>query len=174
MMRLLMDSALMAVEARTPILTRLRRVGAMFPAIPYNRRSVADARHAADCMDNHRTGVCHHSEGVGQRRHCRPGLDYTMAFEPGVSFTLADRLGAAGLFATIDEWRNGHLGRQIRRNAERHWLPALVLPWRRRGADNWDDKVPQPFMPTAPWFENGVEASLPKRFLFLSLHRRQD
>lgn len=154
----LMDFGAYGGEARTPNIDAFAARGAMF--LQYRTSPLCSPTRAMllTGMDNHRTGVATIPEVLPEEHVGRPG--YTMAFEPGV-LTLADRLGAAGYRTMMSgKW---HLGDKPEEMPQAHGFQrsfALAAS----GADNWDDKSYMPFYADAPWFENGVEASLPKDF----------
>ena len=154
----LMDFGAYGGEARTPNIDAFAARGAMF--LQYRTSPLCSPTRAMllTGMDNHRTGVATIPEVLPEEHVGRPG--YTMAFEPGV-LTLADRLGAAGYRTLMSgKW---HLGDKPEEMPQAHGFQrsfALAAS----GADNWDDKSYMPFYADAPWFENGVEASLPKDF----------
>jgi arylsulfatase/uncharacterized sulfatase len=109
-------------------------------------------------MDAHLTGFATIPEVLPKEQKGQPG--YSMALEPGVR-TLADRLRAAGYRTVMaGKW---HLGEARSEMPQAHGFDrsfALAAS----GADNWDDRSYMPYYKDAPWFEDGVEASLPQGF----------
>jgi arylsulfatase/uncharacterized sulfatase len=154
----LMDFGAYGGEARTPNIDALAARGALFTQYRASPLCSPSRAMLLTGMDAHLTGVATIPEVLPKEQKGKPG--YRMALEPQV-LTLADRLRAEG-YRTImsGKW---HLGEAPGEMPQAHGFDrsfALAAS----GADNWDDRSYMPYYKDAPWFENGVEASLPKDF----------
>ena len=154
----LMDFGAYGGEARTPNIDALASRGALFTQYRASPLCSPSRAMLLTGMDAHLTGVATIPEVLPAQQRGKPG--YRMALEPQV-LTLADRLRAAG-YRTImaGKW---HLGEAPGEMPQAHGFDrsfALAAS----GADNWDDRAYMPYYKDAPWFENGVEASLPEDF----------
>lgn len=154
----LMDFGAYGGEARTPNIDMLAKRGAMFTQFRTSPLCSPSRAMLLTGMDNHLTGVATIPEVLPAEQAGKPG--YTMALEPGV-LTLADHLRAAGYRTLLSgKW---HLGKTPEEMPQAHGFDrsfALAAS----GADNWEDRSYMPFYKDAPWFEDGVEASLPEDF----------
>lgn len=154
----LMDLGAYGGEARTPHIDALAARGALFTQYRASPLCSPSRAMLLTGMDAHLTGVATIPEVLPEEQKGRPG--YTMALEPGV-LTLADRLRAAGYRTVMaGKW---HLGEVAGQMPQAHGFDrsfALAAS----GADNWDDRSYMPYYKDAPWFEDGVEASLPEDF----------
>jgi arylsulfatase/uncharacterized sulfatase len=154
----LMDLGAYGGEARTPNIDALAGRGALFTQYRASPLCSPSRAMLLTGMDAHLTGVATIPEVLPKEQKGKPG--YTMALEPGV-LTLADRLRAEG-YRTImsGKW---HLGEASDEMPQAHGFDrsfALAAS----GADNWDDRSYMPYYKDAPWFEDGVETSLPQDF----------
>jgi arylsulfatase A-like enzyme len=154
----LMDFGAYGGEARTPNIDALAKRGALFTQFRASPLCSPSRAMLLTGMDAHLTGVATIPEVLPEEQKGQPG--YSMALEPGVR-TLADRLRAEG-YRTImaGKW---HLGEAADEMPQAHGFDrsfALAAS----GADNWEDRSYMPYYKDAPWFEDGVEASLPKDF----------
>lgn len=154
----LMDLGVYGGEARTPNIDALAARGAMFKQYRTSPLCAPTRAMLLTGLDNHRTGVATIPEVLPPAHRGQPG--YTMSLEPGV-LTLADRLGAMGYRTLMSgKW---HLGEAAEEMPQSHGFDrsfALAAS----GADNWDDKSYMPYYHDAPWYEDGVETSLPDDF----------
>ena len=154
----LMDLGAYGGEARTPNIDALAARGALFTQYRASPLCSPSRAMLLTGMDAHLTGVATIPEVLPEEQRGQPG--YGMALEPGV-LTLADRLRAEG-YRTImsGKW---HMGEAADEMPQAHGFDrsfALAAS----GADNWDDRSYMPYYKDAPWFEDGVEASLPQDF----------
>lgn len=154
----LMDLGPYGGEARTPNIDALAARGALFTQYRASPLCSPSRAMLLTGMDAHLTGVATIPEVLPKEQKGQPG--YGMALEPGV-LTLADRLRAEG-YRTImsGKW---HLGEASDEMPQAHGFDrsfALAAS----GADNWDDRSYMPYYKDAPWFEDGVETSLPQDF----------
>lgn len=154
----LMDLGAYGGEARTPNIDALAGRGALFTQYRASPLCSPSRAMLLTGMDAHLTGVATIPEVLPKEQKGQPG--YGMALEPGV-LTLADRLRAEG-YRTImsGKW---HLGEAAGAMPQAHGFDrsfALAAS----GADNWDDRSYMPYYKDAPWFEDGVETSLPQDF----------
>jgi arylsulfatase A-like enzyme len=154
----LMDFGAYGGEARTPNIDALAGRGALFTQYRASPLCSPSRAMLLTGMDAHLTGVATIPEVLPREQRGKPG--YKMALEPGV-LTLADRLSAQG-YRTImsGKW---HLGEAANEMPQAHGFDrsfALAAS----GADNWDDRSYMPYYKDAPWFEDGVETSLPQDF----------
>lgn len=154
----LMDLGVYGGEARTPNIDALAASGAMFRQYRTSPLCAPTRAMLLTGLDNHRTGVATIPEVLPPAHRGQPG--YTMSLEPGV-LTLADRLSAMGYRTLMSgKW---HLGEAAEEMPQSHGFDrsfALAAS----GADNWDDKSYMPYYHDAPWYEDGVETSLPEDF----------
>lgn len=154
----LMDFGVYGGEARTPNIDALAGRGALFTQYRASPLCSPSRAMLLTGMDAHLTGVATIPEVLPKEQKGKPG--YTMALEPGV-LTLADRLRAQGYRTVMaGKW---HLGEKRGEMPQAHGFDrsfALAAS----GADNWDDRSYIPYYKDAPWFEDGVEASLPEDF----------
>ena len=154
----LMDLGVYGGEARTPNIDALAASGAMFRQYRTSPLCAPTRAMLLTGLDNHRTGVATIPEVLPPEHRGQPG--YTMSLEPGV-LTLADRLSAMGYRTLMSgKW---HLGEAAEEMPQSHGFDrsfALAAS----GADNWDDKSYMPYYHDAPWYEDGVETSLPDDF----------
>ena len=154
----LMDFGAYGGEARTPNIDALAGRGALFTQYRASPLCSPSRAMLLTGIDAHLTGVATIPEVLPAQQRGQPG--YRMALEPGV-LTLADRLRAQG-YRTImsGKW---HLGEAPGEMPQAHGFDrsfALAAS----GADNWDDQSYMPYYKDAPWFEDGVETSLPEDF----------
>lgn len=154
----LMDFGIYGGEARTPNIDRLAARGAMFTQYRTSPLCSPSRAMLLTGMDNHLTGVSTIPEVLPKEHVGEPG--YTMALEPGV-LTIADRLRGAGYRTLMTgKW---HMGSGEGDLPSAHGFDrSFALD--ASGADNWEDKSYMPFYRDAPWYEDGVEASLPDDF----------
>lgn len=154
----LMDFGAYGGEARTPNIDALAGRGALFTQYRASPLCSPSRAMLLTGMDAHLTGIATIPEVLPREQRGRPG--YTMALEPGV-LTLADRLRAQGYRTVMaGKW---HMGEAPGEMPQAHGFDrsfALAAS----GADNWDDRSYMPYYKDAPWFEDGVEASLPEDF----------
>lgn len=154
----LMDFGAYGGEARTPNIDALAGRGALFTQYRASPLCSPSRAMLLTGIDAHLTGVATIPEVLPKEQKGKPG--YRMALEPGV-LTLADRLRAQG-YRTImsGKW---HLGEAAGEMPQAHGFDrsfALAAS----GADNWADQSYMPYYKDAPWFEDGVETSLPEDF----------
>lgn len=154
----LMDFGAYGGEARTPNIDALAGRGALFTQYRASPLCSPSRAMLLTGMDAHLTGVATIPEVLPKEQKGQPG--YTMALEPGV-LTLADRLRAQGYRTVMaGKW---HMGEAPDEMPQAHGFDrsfALAAS----GADNWDDRSYMPYYKDAPWFEDGVETSLPEDF----------
>ncbi|MDP5103408.1 MAG: arylsulfatase, partial [Erythrobacter sp.] len=154
----LMDFGAYGGEARTPNIDMLAGRGALFTQYRASPLCSPSRAMLLTGMDAHLTGVATIPEVLPKEQKGQPG--YTMALEPGV-LTLADRLRAQGYRTVMaGKW---HMGEAAGEMPQAHGFDrsfALAAS----GADNWADQSYMPYYKDAPWFEDGVETSLPEDF----------
>jgi arylsulfatase/uncharacterized sulfatase len=154
----LMDFGVYGGEAKTPNIDALAARGALFTHYRASPLCSPSRAMLLTGMDNHLTGVSTIPEVLPEEQKGRPG--YTMALEEGV-LTLADHLRASGYRTLMSgKW---HLGEAADEMPHRHGFDrsfALAAS----GADNWEDRSYMPYYKDAPWWEDGVETSLPQDF----------
>ena len=154
----LMDFGVYGGEANTPNIDALAKRGAMFTQYRSSPLCSPSRAMLLTGIDNHRTGIATIPEVLPDEQVDQPG--YSMALEQGV-LTIADRLRANGYRTLMSgKW---HMGEEPDEMPQNHGFDrsfALAAS----GADNWEDKPYIPFYADAPWFEDGVEASLPDDF----------
>lgn len=154
----LMDFGAYGGEARTPNIDALAARGALFTQYRASPLCAPSRAMLLTGMDAHLTGVATIPEVLPKEQRGQPG--YRMALEPGV-LTLADRLRAEGYRTVMaGKW---HMGEVAGEMPQAHGFDrsfALAAS----GADNWADQSYMPYYKDAPWFEDGVETSLPEDF----------
>ena len=154
----LMDFGAYGGEARTPNVDALAGRGALFTQYRASPLCSPSRAMLLTGLDAHLTGVATIPEVLPAEQRGKPG--YRMALEPGV-LTLADRLRAQGYRTVMaGKW---HMGEAADEMPQAHGFDrsfALAAS----GADNWDDRSYMPYYKDAPWFEDGVETSLPEDF----------
>jgi arylsulfatase/uncharacterized sulfatase len=154
----LMDFGAYGGEARTPNIDALAGRGALFTQYRASPLCSPSRAMLLTGMDAHLTGVATIPEVLPAEQRGKPG--YRMALEPGV-LTLADRLRAQGYRTVMaGKW---HMGEAPGEMPQAHGFDrsfALAAS----GADNWADQSYMPYYKDAPWFEDGVETSLPEDF----------
>lgn len=154
----LMDFGAYGGEARTPNIDALAGRGALFTQYRASPLCSPSRAMLLTGIDAHLTGVATIPEVLPKEQKGRPG--YRMALEPGV-LTLADRLRAQGYRTVMaGKW---HMGEEPGEMPQAHGFDrsfALAAS----GADNWADQAYIPYYKDAPWFEDGVETSLPEDF----------
>ncbi|QLC24934.1 arylsulfatase [Parasphingopyxis algicola] len=154
----LMDFGAYGGEARTPNIDALARRGAIFTQYRTSPLCAPSRAMLLTGIDNHRTGVATIPEVLPAEHAGMPG--YSMALEPGV-LTLADRLRQAGYRTYMTgKW---HLGSGAEDLPNSHGFErSFALD--ASGADNWEQRSYMPFYDEAPWYEDGVPATLPEDF----------
>lgn len=154
----LMDFGAYGGEARTPNIDALAGRGALFTQYRASPLCSPSRAMLLTGIDAHLTGVATIPEVLPAEQRDKPG--YKMALEPGV-LTLADRLRAQGYRTVMaGKW---HMGEAADEMPQAHGFDrsfALAAS----GADNWADQSYMPYYKDAPWFEDGVETSLPEDF----------
>lgn len=154
----LMDFGAFGGEARTPNIDRLARSGAMFTAYHTSPLCSPSRAMLLTGVDNHRAGVATIEEILPPSQKGKPG--YGLQFAPGV-WTIARRLKADGYRTLmVGKWHLGH---------ENGALPNFhgfdrSLALDASGADNWAAKPYMPYYDSAPWFEDGRPAKMPKAY----------
>lgn len=154
----LMDLGIYGGEARTPHIDALARRGRMFTRHYTSPLCSPSRAMLLTGLDNHRTGVSTIPEVIPQEHVGKKG--YSLRFEPGVT-TISTRLRQRGYRTYMTgKW---HLGRGKGDLPNSHGFDrSFVLD--ASGADNWEQKSYIPYYATAPWFEDGKPATLPKDF----------
>jgi len=154
----LMDFGVYGGEAQTPNIDALAARGAMFTQYRTSPLCSPTRAMLLTGLDNHKTGIATIPEVLPAEQVGKPG--YSMALEPSV-LTIADRLKDKGYRTLMSgKW---HMGEEANEMPQNHGFDrsfALAAS----GADNWEDKSYIPYYADAPWFEDGVEASLPENF----------
>lgn len=154
----LMDFGPYGGEANTPNIDELAKRGALFTQYRASPLCSPSRAMLLTGMDNHLTGIATIPEVLPPDQLDQPG--YSMALEPGV-LTLGDRLRDIGYRTLmVGKW---HMGEEPDEMPQNHGFDrsfALAAS----GADNWEDKGYIPYYAEAPWFEDGVETSLPEDF----------
>lgn len=154
----LMDFGIYGGEASTPNIDALAGRGALFTQYRASPLCSPSRAMLLTGMDAHLTGVATIPEVLPKEQRGQPG--YAMALEPGV-LTLADRLRSQGYRTVMaGKW---HMGEAADEMPQAHGFDrsfALAAS----GADNWADRSYMPYYKDAPWFEDGVETSLPEDF----------
>lgn len=154
----LMDLGIYGGEASTPNIDALAQRGRMFTRYYSSPLCSPSRAMLLTGLDNHRTGVSTIQEVIPPEHIGKKG--YSLRFEPGVT-TIAERLKARGYRTYMTgKWHLGH---------EQGDLPgshgfdrSFILD--ASGADNWEQKSYMPYYKTAPWFEDGKPATLPRDF----------
>lgn len=154
----LMDLGIYGGEARTPNIDALARRGRMFKRHYTSPLCSPSRAMLLTGLDNHRTGVSTIPEVIPQEHVDKKG--YSLRFEPGVT-TISSRLKQRGYRTYMTgKW---HLGQGDGDLPNSHGFDrSFVLD--ASGADNWEQKSYIPYYATAPWFEDGKPATLPKDF----------
>jgi arylsulfatase/uncharacterized sulfatase len=154
----LMDFGVYGGEAQTPNIDALAARGAMFTQYRTSPLCSPTRAMLLTGLDNHKTGIATIPEVLPAEQVGKPG--YSMALEPSV-LTIADRLRDKGYRTLMSgKW---HMGEEANEMPQNHGFDrsfALAAS----GADNWEDKSYIPFYADAPWYEDGVPASLPEDF----------
>lgn len=154
----LMDLGIYGGEARTPHIDALARRGRMFGRYYSSPLCSPSRAMLLTGLDNHRTGVSTIPEVIPEEHVGKKG--YSLRFEPGVT-TISARLKQRGYRTYMTgKW---HLGHDAGDLPNAHGFDrSFVLD--ASGADNWEQKSYMPYYATAPWFEDGKPATLPKDF----------
>lgn len=154
----LTDFAPYGGEARMPTIQALADRGVKFTRHHSSPLCAPSRAMLLTGIDNHRTGIATIPEIIPAEHRGQPG--YSLSLEPGV-LTLAERLKAVGYQTYISgKW---HLGSRPEDLPNAHGFDrSFALD--ASGADNWEQKSYMGFYDSAPWFENGVPASLPDDF----------
>lgn len=154
----LMDLGIYGGEARTPNIDALARRGRMFTRYYTSPLCSPSRAMLLTGLDNHRTGVSTIPEVIPEEHLGKKG--YSLRFEPGVT-TIASRLRERGYRTYMTgKW---HLGHEAGDLPNSHGFDrSFVLD--ASGADNWEQKSYMPYYASAPWFEDGQPATLPKDF----------
>jgi len=154
----LMDFGVYGGEAQTPNIDALASRGAMFTQYRTSPLCSPTRAMLLTGLDNHKTGIATIPEILPAEQEGKTG--YSMALEPSV-LTIADRLRDKGYRTLMSgKW---HMGEEANEMPQNHGFDrsfALAAS----GADNWEDKSYIPYYADAPWFEDGVEVSLPEDF----------
>ena len=154
----LMDFGVYGGEAQTPNIDALAARGAMFTQYRTSPLCSPTRAMLLTGLDNHKTGIATIPEILPAEQEGKTG--YSMALEPSV-LTIADRLRDKGYRTLMSgKW---HMGEEANEMPQNHGFDrsfALAAS----GADNWEDKSYIPYYADAPWFEDGVAASLPEDF----------
>ncbi len=154
----LMDFGVYGGEASTPNIDALASRGAMFTQYRTSPLCSPTRAMLLTGIDNHKTGVATIPEVLPPSQKGKRG--YSMALEPSV-LTIADRLRELGYRTFLTgKWHMGEAANEMPQNHGFDRSFALAAS----GADNWEDKSYIPYYADAPWFEDGVEADLPKDF----------
>ena len=153
-----MDLGTYGGEARTPNIDRLAARGALFTSYHTSPLCSPSRAMLLTGVDNHRTGVATIEEVIPPEDLGKPG--YTLHLEPGVE-TIAARLKAAGYRTYMTgKWHLGHGPGDLPNGHGFDRSLALDAS----GADNWAPKPYMPYYQTAPWFEDGVPATMPDAY----------
>lgn len=154
----LMDLGTYGGEASTPNIEALASQGRMFTRYYSSPLCSPSRAMLLTGLDNHRTGVSTIQEVIPPEHMGQKG--YSLRFEPGVR-TIADRLKAQGYRTYMTgKWHLGHGSGDLPN--DHGFDRSFVLD--ASGADNWEQKSYMPYYKTAPWFEDGKPATLPKDF----------
>ena len=154
----LMDFGAFGGEARTPNIDRLAGRGAMFTSYHTSPLCSPSRAMLLTGVDNHRAGVATIEEVLPASQRGKPG--YGLHIEPGV-LTVADRLKQAGYRTLMaGKWHLGHGEGQLPNGHGFDRSLALDAS----GADNYAAKPYMPYYADAPWFEDGVRASMPASY----------
>ncbi len=154
----LMDFSAYGGEAHTPNIDALAEQGVLFANFHTTPMCAPSRAMLLTGMDNHLTGVANIPEVLPPEHSGQPG--YSMYLEPGVE-TIAARLQPLGYRTLMTgKWHLGHGPGQL---PNHHGFErSFVLD--ASGADNWEQRSYLPFYKTAPWFEDGEPANLPRDF----------
>lgn len=154
----LMDLGIYGGEASTPHIDALARRGRMFTRYYSSPLCSPSRAMLLTGLDNHRTGVSTIQEVIPAEHIDKPG--YSLRFEPGVT-TISQRLKARGYRTYMTgKWHLGHGQGDL--PGDHGFDRSFILD--ASGADNWEQKSYMPYYKTAPWFEDGKPATLPKDF----------
>ncbi|MFN3474982.1 MAG: arylsulfatase [Blastomonas sp.] len=154
----LMDLGVYGGEASTPHIDALARRGRMFTRYYSSPLCSPSRAMLLTGLDNHRTGVSTIQEVIPPEHMGKKG--YSLRFEPGVT-TISERLKAQGYRTYMTgKWHLGHGSGDLPN--DHGFDRSFVLD--ASGADNWEQKSYMPYYKTAPWFEDGKPATLPKDF----------
>ena len=153
-----MDFGAYGGEAATPNIDRLATSGVMFTNYHTSPLCSPSRAMLLTGVDNHRTGVATIREVLPPEQRGQPG--YSLHLEPGV-VTVASRLKASGYRTYMTgKW---HLGDGEGDLPNGHGFDrSFALD--ASGADNWEQKSYMPYYDSAPWYEDGEPAQLPKDF----------
>lgn len=154
----LMDLGIYGGEANTPNIDALAQGGRMFTRYHTSPLCSPSRAMLLTGLDNHRTGVSTIQEVIPPEHMGKKG--YSLRFEPGVT-TISERLKGQGYRTYMTgKW---HLGQGQGDLPNDHGFDrSFILD--ASGADNWEQKSYMPYYKTAPWFEDGKPARLPKDF----------
>ncbi|WP_081590491.1 arylsulfatase [Blastomonas sp. AAP53] len=154
----LMDLGTYGGEAHTPNIEALAIRGRIFKRHYTSPLCSPSRAMLLTGLDNHRTGVSTIPEVIPKEHVGKKG--YSLSFEPGVT-TISTRLRQRGYRTYMTgKW---HLGSGKGDLPNAHGFDrSFVLD--ASGADNWEQKSYIPYYATAPWFEDGKPATLPKDF----------
>jgi arylsulfatase/uncharacterized sulfatase len=154
----LMDFGAYGGEVATPNIDRLATSGVMFTNYHTSPLCSPSRAMLLTGVDNHKTGVATIPEVLPPAQRGQPG--YSMHLEPGV-ITVASRLKASGYRTYMTgKW---HLGDGEGDLPNGHGFDrSFALD--ASGADNWEQKSYMPYYDSAPWYEDGEPAQLPKDF----------
>lgn len=154
----LMDFGGYGGEASTPVIDALGDRGVRFANYRTSPLCSPSRAMLLTGLDSHRAGVATIPEVITPAQQGEPGYRLTLA--SGVE-TLATKLKQAGYRTYMTgKW---HLGDTYEALPVSHGFDrsfALAAS----GADNFEQKSYMPYYKTAPWFEDGIPASLPADF----------
>ncbi|MDM7956223.1 arylsulfatase [Blastomonas sp.] len=154
----LMDLGIYGGEANTPNIDMLAQRGRMFTRYYTSPLCSPSRAMLLTGLDNHRTGVSTIQEVIPAEHIGKPG--YSLRFEPGVT-TISERLKGQGYRTYMTgKWHLGHGPGDL--PGDHGFDRSFILD--ASGADNWEQKSYMPYYKTAPWFEDGKPATLPKDF----------
>ncbi len=154
----LMDIGIYGGEANTPNIDALAQRGRMFTRYYSSPLCSPSRAMLLTGLDNHRTGVSTIQEVIPSEHVGKKG--YSLRFEPGVT-TISARLKTQGYRTYMTgKWHLGHGKGDL--PGDHGFDRSFILD--ASGADNWEQKSYMPYYKTAPWFEDGKPASLPKDF----------
>lgn len=154
----LMDLGIYGGEASTPNIDALAQRGRMFTRYYTSPLCSPSRAMLLTGLDNHRTGVSTIQEVIPPEHVGKKG--YSLRFEPGVT-TISARLKARGYRTYMTgKWHLGHGPGDL--PGSHGFDRSFILD--ASGADNWEQKPYMPYYDTAPWFEDGKPATLPKDF----------
>jgi len=154
----LMDLGAYGGRAETATIDQLASTGTLFTQYRTSPMCAPSRAMLLTGADSHLTGMATIPEMLPEEQIGKPG--YSMHLEPRV-ITIASRLKALGYKTYMTgKW---HLGSGAEDLPDSHGFDrSFVLD--ASGADNWEQKSYMPYYETAPWFEDGVAASLPEDF----------